>query len=85
MMKARVSHLHRTEAEWDSLKDWTPAAGELVIFDPDKTHNYARIQVGDGKKPLKDLAFFIDSAIATYLKKQQYAEILDAGRVTDYK
>lgn len=84
-MKARVSQLHKTEAEWTKYADWVPAAGEFVVFDPDSTFNYARVKLGDGKKPLKDLSFFIDTAVAEYIKKQRYEELIDAGRVTDYK
>lgn len=84
-MKARVSQLHRTEAAWDKLLGFIPAAGEFIIFDPDKRHSYARIKVGDGITELKDLPFFIDSAIDDHTTKKRLNEIIDAGRVSDYK
>lgn len=84
-MKARVSQLHRTEEEWSKLKDWTPEAGELVVYDPDKAHDYARVKIGDGKKTLKELTFFVDSTIATYMQRQRRENVLDAGRVSQYK
>ena len=60
-MKARVSQLHKTEAEWNNLPDFIPMFGELIIFDPDKQYKYARTKVGDGKTKLRDLPFFIDA------------------------
>lgn len=83
-MKARVSHLHKTEAEWLKLGSWKPEAGELVVYDPDARHPYARLKVGDGIKTLKDLDFFVDKAALALIQKQHYFEIIDAGRVTDY-
>jgi hypothetical protein len=84
-MRARVSLLHKTETEWNSMINFVPLSGEFIIFDPDETHDYARIKVGDGKTKLKDLPFFIDSAVDTYVTKNRFNEIIDAGRVTDYK
>lgn len=84
-MRARVSQLHRTEAEWNKLADFIPLAGELIIFMPDKQHKYARLKVGDGVTKLKDLTFFIDSAVDDYTVKHRLNEIIDAGRITEYK
>ena len=83
-MKARVSQLHKTEREWSELVDWIPEAGELVVYDPDELHDYARIKIGDGQTPLSKLAFFIDSAIAAFLQKCKYEEVIEAGRITEY-
>lgn len=84
-MKARVSQLHKTEAEWSKYADWTPEAGELVVFDPDETFYTARVKIGDGKTPLKHLSFFVDTAVANYLKRIRYEEIIDGGRITEHK
>ena len=84
-MKARVSNLHKTAAEWLKLKDWKPEAGELIVYDPDSEFNYARVKLGDGSHTLTELPFFVDQAAIALLQKQQYHEILDAGRITDYK
>lgn len=83
-MKARVSNLHKTEAEWRQLNSWVPEAGELIVYDPDDRHNYARVKMGDGKRPLKDLAFFIDSAVLSIMQANQ-SKIIDGGRITNYK
>ena len=84
-MKARLSLLHKTETEWNKLSTLVPYAGEVIIFEPDQVYPYARLKIGDGKTLLKDLPFFIDSSIDRYITKKRFDEIIDAGRVTDYK
>ena len=74
-MKARLSLLHKTEAEWNRLSALVPYAGEVLVFDPDVLHNYARLKIGDGKTLLKDLPFFIDSIIDDHA-------IIDGGRIS---
>lgn len=83
-MKARISQLHNTEVEWLKLTTWVPAAGEIIVYDPDTNYNYARIKIGDGKKILKNLPFLIDANIDAYLQKHKYYDILDGGRITKY-
>ena len=83
-MKARVSQLYKTEAEWSGLPDFVPFKGEFVIFSPDKQHSYARLKIGDGSTPLKNLPFFIDFAIDDFVAGH-CDKIVDAGCVTDYK
>jgi hypothetical protein len=84
-MKARVSHLHKQESEWVTLNSWVPEAGEFVVYDPDSRYSYARLKVGDGVHTLRELDFFVDQAALALIKKQRYFEIIDAGRITDYK
>jgi hypothetical protein len=84
-MKARISQLHKTESEWNRLADFIPEAGEFIVFDLDDNHDYARLKVGNGKTKLKDLPFFIDSAIDHHITKRRYDEVIDAGRITEYK
>lgn len=84
-MKARVSNLHKTEAEWQKLKDWKPEAGELVVYDPDEHFEYARIKMGDGVRTLQELEFLVDKATLNILKNLKHSEILDGGRITEYK
>lgn len=83
-MKARVSNLHKTEAEWLRLDNWKPEAGELIVYDPDSEFEYARVKLGDGIHSLKELPFFVDQAALKLMQDTQYSEILDAGRITDY-
>lgn len=83
-MKARISQLHKTEAEWNKLPDFVPLSGELIIFDPDRKHRYSRVKIGDGVTKLQNLLFLIDPAIDEFLENH-CDKIIDAGRVTDYK
>ena len=83
-MKARISQLHMTAAEWQKHSNWVPEPGELVIYDPDDIYEHARIKVGDGKRALKDLDFFIDSAIAEMLRQVRFEDSVDGGRITEY-
>lgn len=83
-MKARVSQLCKTEAEWAGLPDFVPLQGEVVIFSPDKQYKYARLKIGDGKTLLRNIPFFIDSSVNDFITNH-YNMVIDAGRVTDYK
>ncbi len=83
-MKARISHLHRTEAEWLKFAQWQPDAGELIVYDPDENYTYARIKVGDGQRTLQELDFFVDSVVTEALKNVQLSGIIDSGRITEY-
>ena len=76
-MKARVSQLHMTEAEWQKYSQLVPEAGELLVYDPDSNHSYSRIKVGDGTRTLKELDFFIDSAITDILQKIRFEDSVD--------
>ena len=75
-IKARIQHLHKTETEWQIFEKNNPEfianAGELLIYDVDKTHDKPRFKFGDGKSKLSDLPF-AGNEIS-----------FDAGRITDY-
>ena len=83
-MKARISQLFMSETDQLKWASWVPVAGELVVYKPSKEYPYARIKVGDGSTALKDLDFFVDSAIAKILAEWRYEELIDGGRITDY-
>ena len=82
-MKARVSNLYKTEAEWNKL-DFTPLPGELIVYAPDEKCNYARAKVGDGTTTLHKLPFFTEADITAKLAEFQFATVTDAGRISDY-
>jgi hypothetical protein len=83
-MKARISQLHMTEAEWNKYASVVLEAGELIVYDPDSVYPHARIKVGDGKRTIKELDFFIDSAITEALKQVRFEDSVDGGRITEY-
>ena len=84
-MKARISQLHKTEAEWKKYSNYVLEPGELVIYDPDETYSYARIKVGDGQRTLNELDFFVTSAIEELLRQVRFEDTIDGGRITEYK
>lgn len=82
-MKARVSQLCKTEAEWLKLPTFVPLKGELIVFAADEQYRYARLKIGDGITPLKDIRFFTEPIKDSFAADT--GDIIDAGRVTDYK
>lgn len=83
-MKARIGQLHKTETEWNKLPDFIPLGGEIIVFDPDRQHNYSRIKIGDGVTKLQKLSFLVNPAIDEFLESC-CDKIVDAGRITDYR
>lgn len=83
-MRARICQLHKTESEWNKLPDFIPLPGELIVFDPDRQHRYARVKIGDGITKLQNISFLIDPAVDDFLSVH-CDKIIDAGRITDYK
>lgn len=56
-LDVRLIHTHGTEAEWATKSSFVPAKGELIVYDADETHTYARHKIGDGVTKLIDLPF----------------------------
>lgn len=83
-MKARISQLHMTESEWLKYSQLVPECGELIVYDPDDTHLHSRVKVGDGKRTIENLDFYIDSAIMEVLKQVRFEDSVDGGRITEY-
>ena len=81
-MKARVSHLYKTEAEWSKLSDFRPLPGELIIFAPDNQHSYSRMKIGDGNTLLANLPFF---GITELEDPRRADQVIDAGCIADRK
>ena len=53
----RIVHKHDTEANWDKATAFVPLAGEIIVYDKDSTHNYARVKIGDGTTKINNLPF----------------------------
>ena len=47
---------HGTEAEWNEI-NYTPKAGEIIIYDADELNNNSRLKIGNGESLVKDLDF----------------------------
>jgi hypothetical protein len=75
MLRARIQHKHKTEAEWyldvytavgsTELREnpFVPLGGELIIFDKDATHEFDRFKFGDGETNVMELPFASTSMI----------------------
>lgn len=57
--KSRIVLKHDTEANWRLATTFVPMNGELIIYDVDSAHSYARIKIGDGITPVNSLPFFM--------------------------
>lgn len=84
-MKARVSNLIKTEAEWLKL-NFKPLPGELIIYAPDETSDFScvRIKVGDGIHTIHELPFIVEQTIKEFLSDSHNIIVADSGRITDY-
>ena len=63
----RMSQKHDIEAHWKLAENFIPMVGEIIVYDPDETHDYARFKCGDGVTYVNDLPFIfkIDENYAT--------------------
>lgn len=73
-LNARVRLKHDSEANWDLATNFTPMAGELIIYDPDATHSEARFKCGDGTTKLANLPFLFEK---TNIKVENSILIID--------
>lgn len=66
--KVRVQQKNETETDWSKARGFLPLKGEIIVYNPDDTHNAARLKVGNGSTPLINLPFiqegFIDSELS---------------------
>lgn len=53
----RIRQKHDTASNWASAVNFTPMAGELIVYDADNTTSYPRFKVGNGQDNINDLPF----------------------------
>lgn len=63
-LKVRIQHKHDTEERWLATTDFIPKQGEIIVYDIDETHSYARFKIGDGVTEIKQLPFATDTTLA---------------------
>lgn len=56
-LSSRIQQKHDTEANWLKATNFTPRAGELIIYDVDNMHSTPRFKVGDGSTLVSNLPF----------------------------
>ena len=64
-IKTRVQSKHDIEANWRAATNFIPLAGEIIIYDPDSSHNVPRFKVGDGTSKVTALPFIDANLIPT--------------------
>lgn len=57
-LTTRISCKHDTEANWTKAVNFTPLAGELIIYDADEINTLVRFKIGDGSTKVNALPFF---------------------------
>lgn len=61
--KLRIKQKHDTEANWKKATNFRPEAGELIVYDADRTQSTPRFKVGDGTKLVNALPFVPSSDV----------------------
>ena len=84
-VKSRILHKHDIEAHWKLATNFSPLAGEIIIYDPDENYENARVKVGDGKTNVNNLPFIKDYATSSLIenhKKDAAIHITELERQT---
>lgn len=68
---------HDTEVNWLKAINFIPMAGEIIVYDPDDTHSYAREKIGDGTRNVIDLPFVADALTSDRVDKQISAALVE--------
>lgn len=55
---------HDTEANWIKAVNFTPLAGEIIVYDIDDNYDYERFKIGDGETLINNLPFTLDIILA---------------------
>ena len=50
----------QSRINWEKAVNFTPKAGEIIVYDPDESHANSRIKIGDGTTLVNDLKFNLD-------------------------
>ena len=72
-IKSRIVHKHDSETNWNRATNFVPKQGELIIYDTDTNHSYARVKIGDGTTNVSSLPFFdinVDSTALNSMIKE---------------
>ena len=64
-LKTRIVNKNDIEENWLKAESFSPMEGEIVVYNPDATHSYARLKVGDGTTLVSNLPFVSDNIVST--------------------
>ena len=71
ILNTRIVHKHAVEADWIKAVNFIPKNAELIIYDPDESHSYARLKMGDGETNVNELPFVDDALQRDMLRKTE--------------
>lgn len=81
------TYLHKSGSaeRWDSLQNYIPPDGEIIIYDADENHPSDRLKRGNGHDLPRDLPFIDgDGGESTVAKKVEHALIFGNGEAYRY-
>lgn len=74
-LNARVVQKHDIEENWLKATNFTPKAGEIIIYDADANNSLPRIKIGDGVSNVNDLEFVGNSTDIEAITTDEINEI----------
>lgn len=84
-LNARVVLMHDVESVWNTIPEFIPRRGELIIYDVDDTHEYPRFKIGDGSTGVVDLPFGAEDSLNGVAVWDGTTGIIDSGRISSYR
>ena len=83
VLSSRFIHTHDIEDNWNKCTTFIPNCGEMIVYDPDDKHEYARFKIGDGKNTIINLPFATSEMTDSIITIRDNVCYIDGGRITD--
>lgn len=83
-LHARIIHMHDVESVWNTIPEFIPKCGEVIVYDVDETHKSPRFKIGDGVTKIVDLQFGASDALNEIAVWDNNIGYIDAGKITSY-
>lgn len=68
-INGRLVQKHDVQSNWERATNFTPMAGEVIVYDIDENYSYERIKIGDGIQNVNTLPF-VNDALRTEILEQ---------------
>lgn len=72
------------EANWNKVVDFIPGKGEIIIYNPDETHDAPRMKIGNGVDLPKDLPFIEFDGENYVAKRVEHSLYFGADKVYQF-
>lgn len=83
-VNARVIHMHDVEAVWNTIPEFIPKCGEVIVYDVDDTHTAPRFKIGDGVTGIVELPFGSVDSLSEVVTWSGDIGKIDAGKISSY-